>query len=467
VRIYDSVRELIGFDLREQVALLAHLLRWVVLGSLVGVLGGAASAAFLIALEWATETFDEHGWLLYLLPVAGLAIGLVYHYGGGRAVEGNNLIIDEIHEPQAWVPRRMAPMVLVGTVVTHLFGGSAGREGTAIQMSGSLTDLASRLLRLEADERRIMLIAAIAGGFGAVFGVPLAGAVFALEVQSVGRVQYEALVPCLAASVVGDLVVAGLGVEHTLTPDLGEVGLAWGLLGKVLLAGLAFGLAGAVFSELTHGIKALFARWVPWAPARPFVGGWLVIALTLMVGTRAYNGLSIPLIELSLFGGEVPTWGFALKVLFTAVTLGAGFVGGEVTPLFVVGATLGASLAGVLDVPQPLLAALGFVAVFAGAANTPLACTIMGVELFGAGAVPYFAAACVVAYVFSSHRGIYGRQRLGAPKLPGWGHDAATLGEVSRARRRWLPERRSRSVPSTDGHPERSEDGDGAPPGRG
>jgi H+/Cl- antiporter ClcA len=463
-RAYDSLRELIGFDLREQVALLGHLLRWVALGSLVGVLGGVASAVFLIALEWATEAFDEHGWLLYLLPAAGLAIGLVYHYGGGRAVEGNNLIIDEIHEPQAWVPRRMAPMVLVGTVATHLFGGSAGREGTAIQMSGSLTDLATRILRLGADERRIMLISAIAGGFGAVFGVPLAGAVFGLEVQAVGRVRYEALVPCLAASVVGDLVVAGLGVEHTLTPDLGRVDLAWGLLAKVLLAGLVFGLAGLVFSELTHGIRTLFARWISWAPARPFVGGWVVIVLTLLVGTRAYNGLSIPLIELSLFGGEVPTWGFALKVLFTAVTLGAGFVGGEVTPLFVIGATLGASLAGVLDVPQPLLAALGFVAVFAGAANTPLACTIMGVELFGAGAVPYFAAACVVAYVFSSHRGIYGTQRLGAPKLPGWNHDATTLGEITRSRRRWLPERRGRP---TGPPPRRAEDGDGAPPGRG
>lgn len=416
----DPVGEVAGFDLRERLSLVVHLLRWVVLGSLVGVLGGAASAVFLVALSWATDTFDDHGWLLYLLPLAGLAIGLAYHYGGGRAVEGNNLIIDEIHEPQAWVPRRMAPMVLVGTVVTHLFGGSAGREGTAIQMSGSLTDLASRMLRLGAADRRIMLITAIAGGFGAVFGVPLAGAVFALEVQAVGRVRYEALVPCLAASVVGDLVVAGVGVEHMPTPELGHVGLAWGLLAKVVLAGLVFGLASVAFSELTHGVRSVFGRWVRWAPARPLLGGGLVIALTSLVGTRAYNGLSLPLAEASLAGAEVPTWGFLLKILFTAVTLGSGFVGGEVTPLFVVGASLGATLAGVMGVPVPFLAALGFVAVFAGAANTPLACTIMGVELFGAGAVPYFAAACVISYVFSSHRGIYRSQRVGVPKLPGW-----------------------------------------------
>jgi H+/Cl- antiporter ClcA len=437
-RAYRSVRDLIGFDPLEQVQLIAHMLRWVALGSLVGVLAGLASTVFLMSLDWATETFDEQGWLLYLLPLAGVAIGLAYHYGGGRSVEGNNLIIDEIHAPSDWVPRRMAPMVLVGTVVTHLFGGSAGREGTAIQMSGSLADTASRIMRLDAYDRRIMLITAIAGGFGSVFGVPLAGAVFALEVQAVGRVQYEALVPCLAASVVGDLVVAGLGVEHTPTPDLGDLGLSGSLLVRVAVAGLAFGLASVAFSELTHGLKRAFAQLLPWAPGRPFVGGILVIGLTLAAGTRAYNGLSLGLAEASLAGAEVPTWAFALKILFTAVTLGAGFVGGEVTPLFVVGATLGATLAGVLDVPVPLMAALGFVAVFAGAANTPLACTLMGVELFGAGAVPYLATACVVSYVFSSHRGIYGTQRIGTPKLPRWVRHQ-TLGEASAARRRWLP----------------------------
>lgn len=409
--------------IRDQLTLIVHLLRWVLLGALVGVLGGVSSAVFLKSLSWATEQFVEHRLLLYALPVAGLAIGLVYHYGGGRAVEGNNLIIDEIHSPRDWVPRRMAAMILIGTVVTHLFGGSAGREGTAIQMSGSLTDLASRTLRLNASDRRIMLITAIAGGFGAVFGVPLAGAVFALEVQAVGRVRYDALVPCLTASVVGNLVVAGLGVHHTATPPLGHVDLSAGLLSKVALAGVAFGLASVLFSELTHGTKRAFGRWIRWAPGRPFIGGLAVIALTLAVGTRAYNGLSEGLIELSLFGGQVPTWAFLLKIVFTAVTLGSGFVGGEVTPLFVIGATLGATLAGLLGVPVPFLAALGFVSVFAGATNTPLACTIMGVELFGAGAVPYFAVACVISYVFSFHSSIYSTQRRGPGKVPAWIRD--------------------------------------------
>ncbi|MFZ4518946.1 MAG: voltage-gated chloride channel family protein [Microthrixaceae bacterium] len=402
----------------DQLAIARHLLRWVLLGALVGVLAGLSSAVFLISLDWATVAFDRNGWLLFLLPIGGLAVGCVYHYLGGRSEEGNNLILAEIHEPSAWVPRRMAPMILVGTVVTHLFGGSAGREGTAIQMSGSLTDAASRILRLDEADRRTMLVVAIAGGFGSVFGVPIAGAVFGLEVQSVGRVRYDALVPCLMASVVGDLVVAGLGVEHDRAAPLPTVDLSAGLALKVALAGVVFGLVGIVFSRATHGVKDLMARTVRWKPGRPFLGGVAVIALTLAVGNRDYNGLSLGLIGESLGGGDVPTWAFALKLVFTAVTLGSGFVGGEVTPLFVIGATLGATLAVPLGVPVPVLAALGFVAVFAGAANTPLACTVMGVELFGAGAVPYFAIACVVAYVCSSHRGIYGTQRVAVPKWP-------------------------------------------------
>lgn len=397
----------------EQVRLVGHLLRWVVLGSIVGVLAGLSSAAFLEALDWATEQRVEHRWLLALLPAGGLVVGLAYHYAGGRSAAGNALIIDEIHEPTAWVPRRMAPMVFGGTVLTHLFGGSAGREGTAIQMSGSLTDAFSRLVRLDPDDRRLMLIAALAGGFGAVFGVPIAGCVFALEVQAVGRMRYDAIVPALTASLVGDLMVRAVGVTHTPLPQLGAVHLTAVLALKVALAGLAFGLASIAFSELTHAVKRGVARLVRWPPVRPMLGGAGVIGLTLVVGNRDYLGLSIPLVTASAAGGAgVIAGAFALKLLLTSLTLGTGFQGGEVTPLFVIGATLGVTMGRLLDVPIPLMAAVGFVAVFAGAANVPLACTVMGVELFGGEGVALFAIASVVSYIFSSHRGIYGTQRI-------------------------------------------------------
>jgi len=421
-------------ELREQGALAIHLVRWIALGALSGVLAGVSSFVFLEGLDRITEYRVERPWLRFLLPLAGLGIGLAYHLLGGRAGQGNALVIDEIHQPTDWVPRRMAPLVLAGTWVTHLFGGSAGREGTALQMSGSLTDAAARTLRLGPDDRRILLAAALGGGFGAVFGVPLAGAVFGLEVQAMGRIRYEALVPSLAASVVGDLVVGGLGHHHPLRPQLAP-GLELGLVAKVAVAGLVFGLAGIVFVEAIEAIKGALARWLPWAPLRPVAGGIGVVALAALFGTD-YLGLSLPLIDRALAGEPLTFAVFALKILFTAVTLGAAFPGGEVTPLFVIGSTLGAALAAPLHLPVGLAASVGFVAVFAGAANTPLACTIMGAELFGAGAVVPIAVGCVIAYVSSSHRGIYVTQRIDVPKgpvaVPG-GHTLRTWRQRHRA----------------------------------
>ena len=408
---------LVRVDLDELVAAIGHLVRWSALGSVVGVLAGLSSAAFLLTLDWATRTRLEHGWIIALLPIAGLAVGAAYHYGGGRSVGGNNLILDEIHEPTDWIPRRMAVFVYVGSVVTLLFGGSAGREGTALQMAGSLTDGFSRLARLGPADRRTMLVAALAGGFGAVFGVPVAGLVFGLEVQSIGRLRYDALVPAAAAALVGDLIVRGLGVHHTPEPQFGPIDLTPGLVGKVVLAGIVFGLTAQAFSRITHLIQRLFAATMSWPPLRPFIGGLIVVGLTLLVGDQTYNGLSLELIAASLAGGiGVVGLAFAIKLLFTAVTLGSGFQGGEVTPLFVIGATLGVSLGHLLGVPPALMAAIGFVAVFAGAANVPLACTVMGAELFGADGIVLFAVGCVASYAVSSHQGIYHSQRVGTAK---------------------------------------------------
>jgi H+/Cl- antiporter ClcA len=427
-------------DHAEQARSAWHLVRFMALGSIVGVLAGLSSAAFLESLRWATDLRENHPWLLWLLPVAGLAVGLVYHHGAGRAADGNNLIIDEIHEPRAWIPRRMAPLIYVATVVSHIFGASVGREGTAIQMSGSLTDgLFGRMARITGTDRRLLLIAAIAGGFGAVFGVPFAGCVFALEVQAAGRIRHDAIVPALTASIVGARVVRGLGVHHDALPIISGLDLTVPLVLKILVAGFAFGATALVFSELTHGIKHAFQSGVRWAPLRPFIGGVLIVGLTYAVGTRDYLGLSTPLITESLAGGAgIVAAAFALKLLFTSITLGSGFQGGEVTPLFVMGATLGATMGNALGVPVPLFAAMGFVAVFAGATNTPIACTIMGVELFGAGALVPMAMACVVSYVISGNRGIYGAQRIELPE-----GDGITVESMAKRRRMWLPARHS------------------------
>lgn len=443
--LYEVARGLLRFDPAEHWRLLRFLGTWVALGAVVGALAGISSATFLTLLTRATEARVDQPWLLGLLPVGGFVVGLAYRYVGGRSSQGNNLILEEVHgvEPDGpapsgdrWVPKRMAPLVLLGTLVTHLFGGSAGREGTAIQMSGSLNDGFARLIGLRGENRRLLLIAAIAGGFGSVFGVPLAGTVFALEVQTSGRLRHDALVPSLTAAIVGERVVHLLDWHHDVTPRvrLAALNVDAATLVKVAVAGLVFGLASALFSELVFGLKRAFTALVRWSPLRPAIGGLLVIALTGVVGTQDYLGLSLPLIADS-YAGKVALGAFALKLLFTAITLGAGFQGGEVTPLFVIGATLGATMAEVLRVDPALLAAVGFVAVFAGATNTPLACTILGVELFGTGGFVYLAVGCAISFVFSAHRGIYESQRVahvGGERV---------LRHLQEQRRHWLPRR--------------------------
>jgi H+/Cl- antiporter ClcA len=310
----------------------------------------------------------------------------------------------------------MAPLVLGGTLVTHLVGGSAGREGTAIQMSGSLADAFGRAVRLGRDERRVLLVAAMAGGFGAVFGVPFAGWVFALEVSGAWRRDRRAaVVPALLASVVGDRVVHLLGVRHAPMPQLRDVHLGAGLVARLVLAGVAFGVGAMVFHGATRLVRRASERALPWPPARPMVGGLVLVALVLATGSRQNLGLSLPLLAGALAGGiGVASSAFVGKLVFTAVTLGSGFPGGEVTPLFVFGGTLGVTVARLLDAPVALLASVGMVAVFGAAANAPVACTVMAVELFGWSAVVPAAIACVVARLASTRHSIYGTRGTSA-----------------------------------------------------
>jgi H+/Cl- antiporter ClcA len=387
----------------------------VVLGALVGVLSGSASALFLTLLAAATRMFSANPALIFALPLAGFAVGTVYWRYGGAASLGSSLVIAEIHAQTQRVPFRMGPFVLAGTVITHLFGGSAGREGTAIQMGASLADTVRRVLNLGAADRRLLLAAGVSGGFASVFGTPAAGFVFGLEVPSAGRIRHDGALPCLVAALVGDLTTRAWGVGHAHYPRLIALDMDALLLAKVALASLAFGLAALAFVRLTDVIKHRFRTWIAWPPLRPAVGGLIVIGLTLIAGTTDYNGLSLPLIERSVSGEPVFPLAFLLKIVFTAVTLGSGFMGGEVTPLFAIGSSLGAALAGPLGVDAGLLASVGFVAVFAGASNTPLACALMGLELFGGGAV-YLLMGCVIAFLASGHHSIYPTQRIGAHK---------------------------------------------------
>ena len=398
-----------------------HLVGVTILAAVVGAVSGVGSWALFEALDSATDTRLDREWLVWLLPVAAAALGAAYHYLGAEANRGTSLVITESLVPESTddvertprVPARMAPMIFGATYVAQLTGASVGREGAALQIGGSLASTLLRPFRLSAHDMRLVLVAAMAGAFGGAFGVPFAGAIFALEVQRTGRVRYEALAPALAASITADYVVEGLGRSTPLVVLPVDLD-AWITL-RLVLVGVIAGLAARLFVSSLHAVKQATRSLVSWVPARPVIGAVATLALMGLFG-RDYLGLSLPLVESALAGDTADWFEPLLKILFTVIALGSGIPGGEVTPLFVVGATLGSVLAAPLGLDPTLVAAATLAAVFGAAANTPIACTVLAVELFGGGLAVPAAVVCVIAYSVSSEQGIYDGQRRGATK---------------------------------------------------
>ena len=376
--------------------------------AVIGVAGGLLSAAFLGSLNWAGTTRNDYEWLIWLLPLGGLVVGALYHRFGQPIAGGTSLVLDAAHVPDGEVPGRMAPMVWGGSVVSHVVGASVGREGAAVQIVASITDDTARRLRIPRDVRAVLLLCAVAAAFGGLFGVPAAGGFFALEVQRNSRRHLSTLPFAVGSSIVANLVAHAVGVSHHRPFHVEHLNLGWSHLWRYVVAAIFFGLVAMTFIGLEHAVKDAFARFVRLPPLRPMIGGVFILALIAAAGTRDYLGISFDLVDVALTGAAgVAAAAFLWKIAFTTVSLGSGFVGGEMLPLFVIGALSGAQFARVTDASIPLFAALGLVAVFAAASNTPLTCVVIGIELFGWSGMPAYLIVCVIAVLVSGDKTIY------------------------------------------------------------
>ena len=391
----------------------AALGKWVLLGGIIGVAGGVIGSLFHIGVNYATAIRGAHPWILYLLPVGGLAIVGLYklcHLEG----KGTNAIIESVHFGES-VPILLVPVIFVSTVITHLCGGSAGREGAALQIGGGLGYEAGKLLHLGEKDLPLATLCGMAGVFSALFGTPLTATIFALEVISVGVLYYAGLLPCITASLTGYYIALLMGVEPTRF-TVAMPALAWPTLGLVAVLSVGCALVSILFCRGLHITEHLAARWMKNGFLRAAAGGCVIVAATLLLGTTDYNGAGMDVVARAL-SGQADPWAWLLKLAFTAVTIGCGFKGGEVVPSFFVGATFGCVFGGLLGLPPAFAAAIGLVSVFCGAVNCPIASVILSIELFGSGGLVYFAAACALSYLLSGYCGLYSSQTILYSKL--------------------------------------------------
>ena len=390
------------------------LLKWLVLAGITGVLCGLLGAAFHLGINYVTRLRQAHTWLLWCLPLAGLAVVGVYRLTNTQG-QGTDDIIDAVHRGKELSPL-LIPAIWLGTVLTHLCGGSSGREGAALQIGGDIGYQVGRLFRLDDRDLRTVTLCGMAAFFSALFGTPLAAAVFAIVVISVGVFYHVALIPCFTASLVSYGISLWMGVEPTrfrvAAPALGAV-----MMLRVAVFGVSCALISMLFCNGFRFVERRMRGWMPNPWLRAAVGGAAVIALTYLSGTTDYNGAGMDVVAAAIQNGTAHPTAFLWKLLFTAVTLGAGFKGGEIVPAFFVGSTFGCVAAPLLGIPAGFGAALGLVSVFCGITNCPMASLFLSIELFGSGGVLYFAMSCFISYMLSGYNGLYSSQTIVYSKL--------------------------------------------------
>lgn len=393
---------------------LLTFLKWFVLAAVTGAVGGVVGALFHLSVEYVTGVRKAHSWIVFLLPVGGLVIAGLYKLSGKKDI-GTNEILDAVRSPQG-VPALLAPLIFVSTVITHLFGGSAGREGAALQLGGSIAGLIGRIARLDEKDMHIMTMCGMSAVFSALFGTPITAAVFALGVISVGVIYYAGLLPCVVSAFTAYFISILMGAEPVAftISNIPAFSLKSCLLTALLSAICA--LLSIGFCLGLHGTHKLFEKLFKNTFLRAAVGGLVIVILSLICRSGDYNGAGMDIVERAI-GGNAKPEAFLLKFIFTAVTVGAGYKGGEIVPTFFVGATFGCVVGGLIGLDPGFAAAVGLVTLFCGVVNCPLASIFLSIELFGAQAMPLFALAAAVSYLLSGYYGLYSSQKIVYSKL--------------------------------------------------
>lgn len=426
-------REL-AFDARRNAGNARASFRVLVLSALVAALMGVAGWAFLAALRLATDAREAHLWLFGLLPLVNLATAWLYRNHGLRAQRGNNLVIDSTITGTP-IHGRMALLTFACSTATHLAGGSAGREGAAVQMGGTIASNVATVFRVEGHDRRDLMMAGISATFGAAFGTPLAGAFFGMEMCFVGKLDYSAALYCLTGSFIGNAVSRALGSPFAFQTISRVPPMDPSVLAVVIGAAVAFGLAARLFTFCIRTVKRLYARFFVNYLAAAGASGILLVLLFLGLGLHRYGGLSEWMVP-AAFEGKTTLFDPVLKLVMTALTVGAGFQGGEVTPLFGIGASLGGWIGSVTLGDPSLMAALGMVGVFGAALNVPITTIMLGIDMFGASAGAYFVIVGFMSYLIAGHHAVYPAQRIVTPKRRSLKEDTALTVEGAYERHR-------------------------------
>lgn len=389
----------------------AASIKWIIFSILSGLLIGSIGSAFYHCIGIVTDLRDHFPWLLYLLPLGGILIVGLYRICKDENDTGTNLVLSAIHSNEE-IPLRMAPLIFLSTLITQLFGGSAGREGAALQIGGSIGGSLGRLFHFNEKDKHIMIMCGMSAAFTALFGTPMAAAIFSIEVVSVGIMHYSALVPCVIAALVAKSVAVHFGIagDTFLLMQLPDFSLKNAVL-TALLAVLS-ALVSILFCIILHQSEHLYKKFFKNRYFRVLIGGMLVIVLTLLVGNRNYNGSGMEMIERCIAGDSIPPYAFLLKMLFTAITLGAGYKGGEIVPSFFIGATFGTFFSSLCSLPSALCAAIGMTSVFCGVTNCPITALLISFELFGYEGMPFYLLSTALSYMLSGYYGLYLSQKI-------------------------------------------------------